>query len=118
MLFIPPFWFHHVTSESKISISMNVWFGSMPLKAVQKVTRTNVSAALDLPLLSRDSKASLLQLLISEVIATARGTTPKASRDFVKQFVVPRWNDIHDKYPRVRNKFRSFCSLGSESTRT
>ena len=116
-LFIPPFWFHHVISESKVSISMNAWLGSTHLAAVQKAIRTNVTNVLGIAHLSRDTKASILERLIYRVVASARGKPVASSKDFVNAYVLPRWNQIHVTYPKTRKKFRVFCSLNSKPAR-
>jgi hypothetical protein len=133
ILYIPPFWFHHVVAQSPISISANVWTTDELMhqlaRAVSDGPRLLASLAIHSPegaerAPSKQTAAVILERVLERLVTQTLGLYRhkdgrKRGRAWIRQMALSRWQPLFDRFPKIGNRTfgAKFCAAGMEQRR-
>jgi hypothetical protein len=135
ILFLPPFWFHHVVADTTVSISANVWTTDQLMHqlahAVSEGPRILAALAISSPdgaerAPSKQTAALILERVLERIVTRALGferhedaSGRQRGRAWIKRMALSRWQPLFERFPKIVNRTfgAKFCAVGMAHTR-
>lgn len=124
LLYIPPFWFHHITAKSDVSIATSIFIQPPAVKDLYQEMSLNASIFLQMNRFPNNKtpklqyQAALLERLWERIVSNVYNISRDSARSWIRKLAISRWTRTIKHYPKSISLFATFCSPATKHDRS